>query len=57
MEYKIVFYTQMNDTREEALKKLEEMVNEYLKVGWRIAGGVSADRGTYYQALYYDSNK
>ena len=57
MEYKVVFYTQMNETREEALKRLEAIVNEYLKIGWQIAGGISVDRGTYYQALYYDSKK
>ena len=55
MDYKIIMYTPMlDDSRADAVRKLEEIVKAYLEQGWELLGGVCVDRGTLYQTVYYE---
>lgn len=52
MQYDIITYTRgVNDSKEEAAKKMAEKVNEYLKDGWRLNGSLCVDGGTFYQSV------
>ena len=52
-EYKIVFCTQtVQESKEEAIKRMEEEVNKMLANGWHRTGGIAVDKGTYFQAIF-----
>ena len=55
MDYKVVFG--ISETFDDALDNLEGEVNEYLKKGWKLQGGVSlsqvSDVAKYNEYKYY----
>lgn len=53
MEYKVITFCVPLDTKE-TIRKLEREVNNYLKRGWKLQGGISNSNGIYSQAITLD---